>query len=117
MQTPICSVLNKAYGGGGGEGISALHCEFMRQALGSSAVQSAELITSDVSHCLRRRREKAGRFSGLIIGEERPIAVRQKLRRTLTLLPPFLNTHSPSELPPPSVLFNTESHHATCLLC
>lgn len=57
MQTPICSVLNKAYGGGGGEGISAPHCEFMRQALGSSAVQSAELITSDVSHCLRRRLE------------------------------------------------------------
>lgn len=35
-----------------GEIISALHCEFMRQALGSSAVQSAASITSDVSHCL-----------------------------------------------------------------
>lgn len=31
--------------------ISAPHCEFMRRALGSSAVQSAALITSDVSHC------------------------------------------------------------------
>lgn len=36
----------------GGKKISALHCEFMRQALGRSTVQSAALITSDVSHCL-----------------------------------------------------------------
>lgn len=36
----------------GGKKIPALYREFMRQALGSSAVQSAALITSDVSHCL-----------------------------------------------------------------
>lgn len=43
---------NKAFCGKEKRQISALHCEFMRQALGSSAVQSAALITSDVSHCL-----------------------------------------------------------------
>lgn len=88
--------------------ISALHCEFMRQALGSSAVQSAVLITSDVSHCLglcwRRagkgwQRELVGRrrgwqASGLFIGEERrsdysrstsPVRCQsQNLHRTLT---------------------------------
>lgn len=41
--------------------ISAPHCEFMRQALGSSAVQSAVLITSDVSRCSGLCGRRAGK--------------------------------------------------------
>lgn len=41
--------------------ISAPHCEFMRQALGSRTVQSAVLITSDVSRCLGLCWRRAGK--------------------------------------------------------
>lgn len=53
-----------------GRKISALHCEFMRQAVGSGAVQSAALIASDVSHCLgltcsEERREGLAALGGV----------------------------------------------------
>lgn len=139
---------NKALGGK--KKISALHCEFMRQALGSSAVQSAVLITSDVSHCLgltcleesrKRLAALAGwaptRMGGFGAVYHRGnaaqtalwyIAVRsrsQNLHRTLTQPLQFLNTHNLSrswrsfwpDFPCPSILFKTETDHATSLLC
>lgn len=117
---------NKAFSKGGRNLCAALHCEFMRQALGSSsAVQSAVLITSDVSHCLglcvleegRERLEalaswaptRMGGFGAVYRRWTSPwyIAVgSQNLYRIVSVAAAWF-----------PALFNTETHHATSPLC